>query len=126
MVRRHHTLDLQNHQFNGTMRVAVRVPSVSLAEVEMMKRSQREVTTKYDLAPENECFGRIREMVGNQFHERGTFLGKNLDTHRKGTIEMKSDWRPMEVSPKDSKSTKEMIDFMDQLLEEGSVEAQTM
>ena len=72
-----------------------------------MKNLQKKVT-KYDILPDQLVFRWFKKVLSSQFDERATYLRDNIIVERRGTVGVKSEWMPLEICDRDSKSNSEM------------------
>jgi len=125
MTRRHHTVQLQNNMFNGTMRAGIKTPIPTEAEVEALALLLDSTPDQLSIFPNKATFGAIREAFQVQAWEILTYLRRESFEKRTPTIQPLTEWRPMEVVANDSKIVDEMIKILDQLSVDGSIKVPT-
>lgn len=120
MTRRHHTLELKNNMFNGTMRVAIKGPTHTKEELDRMRALQAGGLDRFALLPGADSTSQIREGFSAQTYNQLRHLRQEPYDRRTARAE-RTEWRPLEVVDLDSKYTEKMCDVLDGLQAEGSI-----
>jgi len=127
MLRRHQTVTLHNHFFNGTMRAVIKAATDHLPE-ELQQTSignSAASPTRFDLIPGMVDNKRIKEAFKTQLKEMVAYLQGKSFTKRSGN-KGKTDWWPLELAPNDSKSVDEMIQILDDVVKETNIHKATV
>lgn len=124
MIRRHHTIELTNKMFNGTMRAATLMPPNTEAEITKMRAAQEGGVSRLTILPGQADCGAIRAAFETQGTEIFAYLRGKAFTKRESNPS-KLHWCPLEIVQKDSNYTDEMINILDELQKECSIRKPT-
>ena len=124
MTRRHHSIELVNHMFNGTMRAAMLMPSNTEDEIARMRTVQGQGVSRQTILPGAVDFASIKEGFLVQAAEMFSYLRGDQFTKRPCTPS-KLQWRPLEIVQRDSKYVEQMVDILDELQVDGAIRGVT-
>jgi len=119
--RRHHSVDLQNQMFNGTMRAAFESSRVhSVSDLRILEARRADGMNKFSLLVSPQDSTDIKKAFNIQVKEILAYM-RNASFSKRPGLKAKTTWWPMEVVQKDSKYTDQMVEILDDLHTEASV-----
>lgn len=117
MTRCHHSIELENSMFNGTMRIAFQVGPLLDHHIEEMRKRQLSGVTTFSILPGQSTMKAVTKGYQTQVLEILRSLRRETVAKRAPQDATKLDWRPLELAAYDSKSTDEMIKILVELVE---------
>jgi len=125
MIRRHQSVNLDNHFFNGTMRAAIKAATDhSDGDVQQMKQALSQ-DGRFVLIPSHRDNEIIKSGFRVQLREVVAHLQGKSFTKRPANPD-KTEWWPLELVPNDSKKVDEMVAILENMSRETRIHRPTV